>query len=194
MPHLRRAFRRAQTRHHIPIPHLRCRRFPGYHALFTLCHSQLQASLHELRSSCASLSHWLRIPACKAEHVSPIPFGQSRLFPCRTTSPTVACQPLRGHMRPPSRPPDKAGITPVPSVSHCITRISRQHLPPRLRLIRLSLTGIRNPAIRISASLAFSAGRIVKEQILASRCHPLCRGRPSSVGVRDTSDERNANG
>ena len=27
-----------------------------------------------------------------------MPFGQSRLFPCRTPSQTVVCQPLRGHM------------------------------------------------------------------------------------------------
>ena len=97
-------------------------------------------------------------------------------------------------MRPTSQPPAEAGITPIPSVSHCIITSSRLHLPPRFGLIRLSLTCIRNHVIRISASLTLSAGRIVKEQILASRCHPLCWGRPSSVGVRATSDERNTNG
>ena len=97
-------------------------------------------------------------------------------------------------MRPMSQPPAEAGITPIPSVSHCIITQSHLHMPPRIGLIRLSLTGIRNPVIRISASLTLSAGRIVKEQILASRCHPLSWGRPPSVVVRATSDERNTNG
>ena len=97
-------------------------------------------------------------------------------------------------MRPPSQPPAEAGIRPIPSVSHCIITSSRLHLPPRIGLIRLSLTCIRNHVIRISASLTLSAGHIVKEQVLASRCHPLGWGRPSSVGVCATSDERNTNG
>ena len=97
-------------------------------------------------------------------------------------------------MRPPSQPPAEAGSTPIPSVSHCIITSSRLHLPPRIGLIRLSLTCIRNHVIRISASLTLSAGRIVKDQVLASRCHPLGWGRPSSVGVCATSDERNTNG
>ena len=97
-------------------------------------------------------------------------------------------------MRPTSQPPAEAGITPIPSVSHCIITSSRLHLPPRFGLIRLSLTCIRNHVIRISASLTPRAGRLVKEQVLASRCHPFCWRRPSSVGLRPTSDERCTSG
>lgn len=60
---------------------------------------------------------------------------------------------------------------------------------PRLRLaLRLYLR------YRCVVSFTDCLISIVKEQILASRCHPLCWGRPSSVGVRATSDERNTNG
>ena len=96
-------------------------------------------------------------------------------------------------MRPMSQPPAEAGITPIPSVSHRIITLSHLHLPPRIGLIRLSLTCIRNHVIRISASLTLSAGRIVKEQILASRCHPLCWGtsvfRGCSCHIRRTEHQ-----
>ena len=90
----------------------------------------------------------------------------------------------------------KPRFTPIPSVC---TASSRHHACICRHAFGLSAchmhTSLRHLCtLRISASLAYSAGRIVKERILASRCHPLCWGRPSSVGVRATSDERNANG
>jgi len=95
---------------------------------FTVCpHSRLPTSLHELRSSCASLSHRLRRLACKAKQVSPMPFGQSRLFPCRTPSQTVVCQPLRGHMcaSVTATRHEVPRFTPTPSVH---TASSRKHV------------------------------------------------------------------
>ena len=193
MPHLRCAFRRAKLRHCQPIPHLRCHRYPGLDGLRPILTRGYQHRFTNYVRRVRPYRIGYAAQLARPNRFRKYPSGNHGSFRAALRRRRL-CANHFVVMRPTSQPPAEAGITPIPSVSHCIITSSRLHLPPRIGLIRLSLTGIRNPVIRISASLTLSAGRIVKEQILASRCHPLCWGRPSSVGVRATSDERNTNG
>lgn len=151
MPHLRCAFRRSRFP---PFPTDSPSTMPPLLRLgrpFTVCpHSRLPASLHELRSSCASLSHRLRRLACKAKPVSPMPLGQSRLFPCRTPSQTVVCQPLRGHMcaSVTATRHEVPRFTPTPSVH---TASSRKH-------VCICECQRTNPRITACAALAEASG------------------------------------
>lgn len=151
LPHLRCAFRRSRFP---PFPTDSPSTMPPLLRLgrpFTVCpHSRLPTSLHELRSSCASLSHRLRRLACKAKQVSPMPFGQSRLFPCRTPSQTVVCQPLRGHMcaSVTATRHEVPRFTPTPSVH---TASSRKH-------VCICECQRTNPRIAACAALAEASG------------------------------------
>ena len=177
----------------LSIPHLRCRRCSGLDGLRPILTRGYQHRFTNYVRRVRPYRIGYAAQFARPSMFRPYPSGNHGSFRAALRRRRLCADPF-GVMQPPSRPPAKAGITPIPSVC---TASSRNHICICRHAFGLSACHSRASEIPLYAfprRSPSSAGRIVKEQILASRCHPLSWGRPSSVGVRATSDERNANG
>ena len=190
------------------IPHLRCAYVvtpnPSANSFGTspCC---LGSAHHSVMPSLASTNSFSR-----TSFVKQCPYRNPRhtTFGCRPAFSRFApCD--RAIRRPKLALPKASPSQSSPRIVARITLRVRRLSPPTLVALRSVPTAQQSPSFRhdrfvaedlrlylsLSRIISFAERiSVVKEQILASRCHPLCWGRPSSVGVRATSDERNTNG
>lgn len=129
----------------------------------------------------------------RPNRLHPYPSGNHGSFRAALRRRRLCADPF-GVMQPQSRPPANTGITPIPSVC---TASSRNHIcicrhafglsacHSRASVIPLYAFPRRSPSAQVVLSKSKSSHRGFTRSV---------GGRPSSVGVRATSDERNANG
>lgn len=88
-------------------------------------------------------------------------------------TPSGSCGLRHGHL-----PYELARFTPIPSVSHCIITSSHLHLPPRLRLVRLSQGDARN----FITSTHFRVARLQRRSC-CQRANPRFAVSPAQLGA-----------